>query len=193
MDVRAQDVWMEDQEEAEQHEQELRGEVDDGEDDVEVRRLLDPDDVDADEQPRQDDPDDDVPRVRPQRLPEDRQVVRDEDHRDRDGDHVVQHLGPRRPERDQLVEGVPREARRAARLRVADRALGVRRGGRREDQPADDEDDRRQAERDRGSEAEGVVDRRADVPVGGREQGGRAEDALEPVALSAPPWHGSGA
>ena len=99
-----------------------------------------------------DDPDDDVPRVRLQRLPEDREVVRNEDRRDRDRDHVVQHLRPRRPERDELVERVPGEARRAARLRKADGPLGVGRGGRREDQPADDEDERREPERDRRRE-----------------------------------------
>ena len=139
------------------------------------------------------DADDDVPRVRPQRLPEDREVVRDEDHRDRDGDHVVQHLRPGGPERDELVERVAREARRAARLRVADGALGVGRGGRREDQAADDEDERREPERDAGRQAERVVDRRADVAVGGREERGRAEDALEAVALSPAPGHGADA
>ena len=127
------------------------------------------------------DPDDDVPGVRPQRLPEDREVVRHEDHRDRDGDHVVQHLRPGGPERDQLVERVAGEARRPARLRVAHGALGVGRGGRGEDQPADDEDERRQAERDPGRQAERVVDRRADVAVGGREERGRPEDAFEPA------------
>ena len=40
-----------------------------------------------------------------------------------------------------------------------------------------------------GGQAERVVDRRADVAVGGREQRRRAEDALEAVMLSAPPGH----
>ena len=113
VDVPAQHVRVEDQEEPEPDEHELRREVDDREHDVELRRLLDADDVEPDEQPGEPDADDDVPRVRPQRLPEDREVVRDEDHRDRDGDHVVEHLRPRRPERDELVERVAREARRA--------------------------------------------------------------------------------
>ena len=179
VDVRSQHMRVEDQEEAEPDEQELRGEVDHSEEDVEVRRLLDPHDVDADEEPGQDDADDDVPGVRPQRLPEDRQVVRDEDHRDRDGDHVVEHLGPGGEERHELVERVPREARGSARLRIADGALGVGRRRRREDQAADDEDDRRQAEGDPGRQPERVVDRRADVAVRGREERRRAEDAFE--------------
>ena len=40
-----------------------------------------------------------------------------------------------------------------------------------------------------GRQAERVVDRRADVAVGGREERGRAEDALEAVTLSPTPWH----
>ena len=135
------------------------------------------------------DADDDVPRVRPQRLPEDREVVRHEERRDGDRDHVVQHLRPRGPERDELVERVPREARRAARLGEEHRPLGVRRRGAGEDQPGDDEDERRQPERDRRGDAERVVDRRADVAVRGREERRRAEHALEPVRLPATPWH----
>ena len=143
----------------------------------------------ADEEPGERDADDHVPRRRAQRLPEDREVVRHEDHRDRDGDHVVEHLRPRGPERDELVERVPRERRRAARLRVAHRSLGVGRGRRGEDEAADDEDERRQAERDARRQAERVVDRRADVPVGGRKESVRPENALELVGLPAPPGH----
>ena len=143
----------------------------------------------ADEQPGERDPDDHVPRRRPQRLPEDREVVRDEDHRDRDGDHVVEHLRPRRPERDELVERVARERRRAAGLRIAHGALGVGRRGRREDDAADDEDERREAERDARGQAERVVDRRADVAVRGREEGVRPENAFELVGLPSPPGH----
>ncbi len=144
-----------------------------------------------DQQPGEGDPDDDVPRVRPQRLPEDREVVRDEDHRDCDGDHVVEHLRPRGPERDQLVERVAGEARRATRLRIADRALGVRRSRRCEDHAADDEDDRGEAERDARRQAERVVDRGADVPVGSCEQRRCAQHPLEAMRLSAPPGHGT--
>jgi hypothetical protein len=169
-----QDLRVEDQEETERDEQKLRGEVDHRERDVQPRGLLDADDVDPDEQPREADADHDVPRVCAQRLPEDREVMRNEDHRDRNGDHVVEHLRPRGPEGDELVEGVTCEARRAACLRVPHGTFGVRRRGRREDQAADDEDERGEPERDARREAEGVVDRRADVAVGGRKEGGRA-------------------
>ena len=170
-------------------EQELRGEVDRGERDIDARRLLDPDDVEADEQGDDDRADDDVPRVLPQRPPEDRQVVRDEERRDGDRDDVVEHLRPRRPERRELVEGVAREARRAARFRIPDRPLGIRGRRRREEDAGDDEDERRQPEGEECGDAEGVVDRRSDVSVRRREKRVRSEDALEVLLLAAPPGH----
>ena len=147
--------------------------------DRELRGLLDADDVQRDEHDDHDRAADDVPRVRPQRLPEDREVVRDEERRDRDGDDVDEHLRPRRAEADELVERVAGEARRAAGLGEAHRSLRVRRRRRGEDHARDHEDERRQPERvDRG-EAERVVDRGADVAVGGSEERRRPEDALE--------------
>ena len=81
-----------------------------------LRRLLDADDVEGDEDDDHDRPRDDVPRVRLQRLPEDREIVRNEERRRRDGDDVHEHLRPRRVEADELVEGMPREARGASRF-----------------------------------------------------------------------------
>ncbi len=52
MDVRRQRRGAEDEHEAQQHQQQLRREVDDGEHDVEAGRLLDADDVQRDEQRR---------------------------------------------------------------------------------------------------------------------------------------------
>src|SRR2546421_5480705 len=190
VDVRHEDVRAEDEREAEQHEQDLRGEVDPGEPDVDPCRLLDPDDVQPDEKDDDDRAADDVPRVLPQRLPEDREVVRHEKRRDGDRDDVVEHLRPGRPERDDLVEGVPREARGAAGLRVEHRPFRVRRSGRREEEAGDDEDDGRQPEREGGGYAERVVDRRADVAVRGGEKSVRPEDALELVRLATPSCHG---
>ena len=46
--------------------------------------------------------------------------MRDEERRRRDRDDVDEHLRPGGPERDELVEAVPREARRASRLGEAD-------------------------------------------------------------------------
>ena len=68
---------------------------------------------------------------------------------------------------------------RAAGLGVHRRRLGVGGGGAEEDEAGDDEDDRRQAEREARDQAQRVVDRRADVPVGGREEGVDAQDPLE--------------
>ena len=115
----------------------------------------------------------------PQGPPEDREVMRNEERRNGNGHDVHEHLRPRCGEGDELVERVPRKARRSAGFRVAHRALAV--GGRRagEDQSGNDEDDRRQAERVDSREAECVVDRGADVPVGGGEERGRAEYPLE--------------
>ena len=127
--------------------------------------------------------------IRLQRRPEDREVVRHEERRDRDRDDVVEHLRPGGPERDELVERAPREARRPAGLGEEHRPLGVGRGRAGEDQPRDDEDERREPERDRRGDAERVVDRRADVPVGGREERRRSQHALERMRLPPPSWH----
>jgi hypothetical protein len=175
--------------EAEDHEEDLRDEVDDREHDAHARRLLHAHRVQDDEDDDHDDPPDDVPRVLLQRLPEDGQVVRHEEGRRRDRDHVDEHLRPGRAEGDDLVERMPCEAGRAAGLRVADGALGVRRGGGREDHAGDHEHERRQAERVDSGQAERVVDRRADVAVRRREQRGRSEHPLERLLLPAPARH----
>ena len=115
--------------------------------------------------------------------------MRHEEGRRRDRDDVHEHLRPGGAEGDDLVEGVAREARRAAGLRVAHGALGVRGRGGGEDDAGDDEHERRQPERvDRG-QAERVVDRRADVAVGGREERRRPENSFEPGLLPPPPGH----
>ena len=137
------------------------------------------------------DADDDVPRVRVEGLPEDREVVRDEERRDRDGDDVDEHLRPPGDEAHELVERVSREARRASGLREARGAFRVRRRRRGEDDARDDEDERRQPERVDGGEAERVVDRGADVAVGGREERGGAEHPLH-LDLTPAPASGHG-
>jgi len=80
---------------------------------------------------------------------------------------------------------VPRKARGAARLGKANGALGIGERGRGEDDAGDDEDERRQPEREDRGDAERVVDRRADVPVRGGKECGRAENALQTL-LTAP-------
>ena len=189
LDVRRERVDVEDEEEADPHEQGLGREVDDCEEHVQARGLPHAHDVDPDQEDDDDRAADDVPRVLAQRLPEDGQVVRDEERRDRDGRDVDEHLRPGGAEAGELVERVAGEAGRAAGLRVADGSLRVRRRGRREDQPGDDEDDRREPERERGRDAERVVDRGADVAVGGCEESRRAEHPLETLLPSPPPRH----
>ena len=105
------DLDVEDEEEADPDQQRLRREVDDGEEHVQVRRLLDADDVDPDQEDDDDRADDDVPGVLAQGLPEDRQVVRDEERRDRDRGDVDEHLRPGGAEAGELVERVAGEAR----------------------------------------------------------------------------------
>ena len=112
LDVRHEHVGREDQHEAEDDEEELRREVDQGEGDVDAGRLLRPENVDCGKHRDYDDRGDDVGRRAAQRLPEDRtQVMRHEVGRDRDRDDVVEHLAPRGEERDELVECPPGEAR----------------------------------------------------------------------------------
>ena len=116
--------------------------------------------------------------------PEDGQVVGHEEGRDGDGDDVVEHQRPAGAEADELVEGPAREARRAARLGHHRRRLGVRPRGGAEEQPGEQEDERRDAERPEGDDAQRVVDRRADVAVGGAEQRRHAEDLVQALPLS---------
>ncbi len=112
--------------------------------------------------------------------------MRHKERRDGDRYHVVEHLGPGRDERDELVEGVPGEARRTASLGVADGPFRVACRGRGEEDPSDDEDQRCQPEREDRRDTERVVDRRADVPVSRRKERLRAEHTLEPVGSPAP-------
>src|SRR6185437_9345045 len=91
---------------------------------------------------------------------------------------VVEHLRPRRLERDELVERVPGEARRAARLRVAHRPLGVGGGGAREEQE--------HLTGERAAEAAARLDRRADDDELGPALRGDACDVLaEPAGARA--------
>ena len=159
---------------------------------VEPRRLLRP--LDVERRERRDDPDpgDDVARALGERLPEDTEVVRHEEGRDRDRDDVVEHLPPARDEAHELVEGVSREAGGSSGLREHHRPFDVGGGGADEDQPRDHERERGQPERERGDDAERVIDRGADVAVGGAEQGAGAVDALQGLVSMDALGHGGG-
>ena len=113
------------------------------------------------------------------------QVVRHEERRDRDREDVVEAQRPAGEERDDVVEGVARERGGAAGFREHRGALGVG-FGREHEQPAgEQEHQRREPERVRGDEPERVVDRGADVAVGGREQPGHADRAPQSVLCQA--------
>ncbi len=109
------------------------------------------------------------------------EVVRHEERRDRDREDVVEAQRPAGEERDDVVEGVARERGGAARFGEHRGALGVRFGGQREQTAGEHEHQRREPERVRGDEAERVVDRGADVAVGGREHPGDADRLAQPV------------
>jgi hypothetical protein len=94
---------------ADTDDQDLRGEVEQGEDEIEVGRLADPPDVQPREQRDHDQTADHVAGWVRQRGPERAQVVRDEKGRDRDREDVVQAQRPAGEERHELVERVARK------------------------------------------------------------------------------------
>ena len=130
----------------------------------------------------------DLPAGPGEAAPDRLQVVRDRDRRQGDHDQVVDQDRPAGDEGDQLVEGVAGEGRGAAALAEHRAALDVAERGQAEQQPGGEEDQRRQAEAAVGDDAEREVDREPDRRVGGGEQPGDAEAALDPAArLRAPP------
>ena len=170
---------VEDQDRAEHDQQHLGDQVGDRQEDVQPGRLAQPADVQRREQGDDDDAADDVAGVVPQRREERAQVVGHEERADRDRDDVVERQRPAGEERRDLVERVPRERGRAAGLGEHRGALRVRLGRQREQAAREDEHQRREPERVRGDQPERVVDRRADVPVGGREQAGHPDRAAQ--------------
>ena len=188
MDVVDEHLRREHERDADDHQEQLRGEVRHRQDDVQSRRLADAHDVDHRQKRHDTDPEENVAGPVPQRGGEQpAQIVRHEERRDGDRDRVVEHLRPGGEEGRELVEGAAGEGRRAARLRVHRRRLGVRGGGQVEDPAGQHEHDRRQPERERRDQAERVVDRRADVAVGRREQRGGPEHPFEPLSPAPPP------
>ena len=163
--------------------QHLGGEVGDGQDDVKARRLLDAEDVDD----HQEDDDGDAAHrvVRPglEDGPECGQVVGHEEGRDGDRDDVVEHQRPAGAEAHELVEGVTGEARRAAGLGEHRGGLGIREGRHDEQQAGEHEDQRREPQGVERHHAERVVDRRTDVAVGCAEQRRNAQHLVK-VSLS---------
>ena len=184
VDLRDQDLRREEHEEADDGEQDLRAEIEDRKEDVDAGRFLDADDVDHDEEGDREDAADRVVGPQLEDRPERGQVVGHEERRDGDGDDVVEHQRPAGAEAHELVERVPGEARRAAGLREHRGGLGVGEGGGDEQEAGEHEDDRSETHRRCRDDAERVVDRRADVAVGGAEQGGDAQHLVKTLPLS---------
>ena len=169
---------------ADADDQDLGGQVEHSEHEVEVRGLADPADVQPGEQRDHDQAADHVSGRMGQRLPERAQVVGHEERRDRDRQDVVEAEGPAGEERDQFVERVAGKTRRAARLREHRRALGVRLGRQGEQPTGQHEHHRREAQRVGGNQTQRVVDRRAHVAVGGREQAAYTYAAPQSMLLN---------
>ena len=160
------------EDEAERDEQQLRQEVERGDEDPDAVERRPPDQ--PHERHDQDDGhrDHDVPRVPAERRNAQRagQVVREKERRERDHDQVVEEERPAGEEAREVVQRAPDEGRRAARLRQGGGALGV---GERDDQEEDadrQQHERREPERTRGDDAEREVDRRGDLAVGDGEE-----------------------
>ena len=106
-------------------------------------------------------------------------VVRREQPGQRDDDQVVEEEHPARHEAEWVVERATDERGGAARLRNRSSPLRVREGDEQEERSDEQEDERREPERVQRNDAEGEVERGADLAVGDRGEGRRAEDPLE--------------
>ena len=168
---------VQDQHGAQADEQDLRAEVENRQHEVELRRLAQAADVQPGQQRDDDQPAEDVIRVVLQRSKprEGAEVVRHEERRDGDREDVVEAQRPAGEERDDIVEGMARERRGPARFGEHRGALGVRFRCQREQAAREYEHERREAQRVGGNQAERVVDRGADVAVGGGEHAGDAD------------------
>jgi hypothetical protein len=159
---------VEHQEHAHGHQQHLRAQIHDREDEVELGGLPQSADVQHRQRGHHDQAADDVVRVVLEGVQprEGTQVMRYEERRDGDREDVVQAQRPAGEERDHVVERMARERGGAARFGEHRSALGVRFCGQGEQAAGEQEHQRREAERVRGHQAERVVDRGAHVAVG---------------------------
>ena len=130
--------------------------------------------------------DDSVPRRFAQRRLADRagEVVRNEERGERHDDEEVEEENPARGEARKVVERTSHERRSAAGLRKGRRPFRVRERDEDEDAAGDQKNEGCQAERRRRDDAERDVERRGDLPVCDREEGGSVEDTLEAAELT---------
>ena len=125
--------------------------------------------------------DDHVPRVAVERrnLQRPREVVRQEERRQGDHDHVVEEERPPGHETGEVVRRATHERRRATRLGQRGRPLRVGQRDDQEQEPDEEQHERREAERVRCEHAEREVDRRSDLAIGDREERPRVELAAQ--------------
>jgi hypothetical protein len=180
--------------EAEDHEQQLRDEVDERHDEserVQLRLAQQPDQPDRSDH---DAADDHVSRMLGDRVHPDREPegVREEERRERDHDQVVEEERPAGDESREVVEGDPHERRGASGLADRRRPFCVRQCHDEEKQARDGENRGRQPERVQRDDPEREIERRRDLAVGDRSEGRRVERPLQlrqlaghrPVSLS---------
>jgi hypothetical protein len=110
--------------------------------------------------------------------------VRQEERGERDHDQVVEEERPAGDEAGQVVDRAPNERGGAARLRQRRRRFCVRQRDEQEEQADAKENERREAERVQGDDAEREVDRRRDLAVGDREERAGVELAAEAWQLA---------
>jgi hypothetical protein len=178
---------VQDEHAADSDEQDLRAQVEDRKDEVEPCRLAQAADVQRGQQHHDDQPTDDVAGIVVERVQarERAQVVRHEERRDGDREDVVEAERPTGKERDDVVEGMTRKRGGTAGFGEHGGALGVGFGRQREQTAGEHEHQRSEPERMRGDEAERVVDRGADVAVGGGEEPGNADRAPQSMLCQA--------
>src|SRR5205814_1714440 len=151
--------------EAENHEQQLGNEVDDGNREAERVEPRRPEQAHERDRPDQDATDDHIPRALRDRVPAEceSQVVREEERRERDHDQVVEEERPAGDEPSQVVEGDADEGRGAAGFPDRGRPLRIRQGHDQEEHADNAEDHGRETERVQSDDAEREEEHAEDV------------------------------
>ena len=110
--------------------------------------------------------------------------MRDEEGGERHHDEEVEEEHPAGHEAGQIVERTSNEGRSTSRLRQGGRAFCIGQRYEHEDAARDEQDERRQAERRAGHDAERDVQRGRDLAVRDREERRRVEHPLEAPELA---------
>ena len=182
----------EEKRQAEDDEQQLRGQRDACDRDREPVEARTADEAHRGDGEDDSDPHEDVGRALRQCFPADRmaQVVRDEERCERDHDQVVEEDRPAGEEAQLVVERPPDERRGPTGLRKRRGSLGVRESDDQEQSAHPEQDPGREAERLERDDTEREEERGRDLSESDRGQRGSLEDALQPgsfLATGRPP------